>query len=421
MINVSIEQFSQLDPEGYYVNISSTMIETARQVSQGRRTAWGQNNAFLQRLCWDIMQPWLRENGEDLAVNQTEISAWYLRHDPDLWELTNGLGCENNQYKLVIIPSLDFDTDEFVVPQEWVDIQDFVADYYVAVQVNLEDNYAYFWGFASHAMVKHQGVYDSQARVYRLAHQQMITDGEIIWLMQGLGHTERAPIAPVVPPTSTPLDTLLSTIPPAIAPVLRRQMPVDLWGAILRNPGDRQRLIDWLPDRLTVTEVSNAEPEQATVGQTLASSLVQLSQWLSGEMESLSTGWRELEQLINPGWQWAAVRSASSPQSSWQSKGTLVELDGLSQPLVLGVAFREATPSTYEIWIELYPSPQQQILPRGLRLEILAADNTVVMAVESEATTPYLRLNLAADSQDQFTVLLQYIPSAARFQQTFMV
>lgn len=429
MINLAIQQLSQLDTEGYYLDISAEMIESAHRIAQNRDTDWGKNNAFLHWLCWQTIQPWLRENYEIAASDMTENPLWCLSHGQDVWELTNGLGCEIQQFKLAIIPSLDLDTDEFVVPQEWVDLPDFVADHYVAIQMNFEENYAYIWGFASHAMVKNQGVYDAQGRVYRLSHPQMITDCDIIWLMQALGKTERAPIAPFVPPLSTELDSIFATVSPAIAPILRRQMPLEMWSAILNHPGDRQRLIERLSDRITVKENVNLsvsttmemELEQANVQPILGSALIQLGQWVSEEVDALSSTWTNLAQLINPSWQWATVRGGGAPQAAWQSKGTLVELAGIDQPLVLGVAFRETDPSTYEIWIELYPSPQQQTLPRGLRLQILDTDNTVVMAVESEATTPYLRLNLAAESQDQFTVLLQGSSSEASFRQTFRV
>ncbi|MFM1843499.1 MAG: hypothetical protein RLZZ490_2242 [Cyanobacteriota bacterium] len=61
MINLAIQQLSQLDTEGYYLDISAEMIESAHRISQNRATDWGQNNAFLHWLCWQTIQPWLGE------------------------------------------------------------------------------------------------------------------------------------------------------------------------------------------------------------------------------------------------------------------------------------------------------------------------------------------------------------------------
>ena len=77
----------------------------------------------------------------------SETSA-QIASSENLWEFVTGFALNLGKSRLVIIPSETIDTDEFSVPQEWVDIPELAADYYLAVQVNFEDRWLRVWGFS---------------------------------------------------------------------------------------------------------------------------------------------------------------------------------------------------------------------------------------------------------------------------------
>ena len=62
------------------------------------------------------------------------------------------------------------------VPQEWVDIPDWAADYYLAAHVDVDEQRLVLWGYATHAQVKTQGVYEASDRTYTLSDIDLIQD-----------------------------------------------------------------------------------------------------------------------------------------------------------------------------------------------------------------------------------------------------
>ena len=49
---------------------------------------------------------------------------------PAFWEFVNGTAILLNERRVVLIPSEAIDNRELEVPQEWVDIPSWVADFY---------------------------------------------------------------------------------------------------------------------------------------------------------------------------------------------------------------------------------------------------------------------------------------------------
>ncbi len=101
--------------------------------------------AHLIYLCWKTFTPWFKSWLEEEARSQTNsaingtqkniISAPYL---PEIWEFVNGSLINFYDLKLALIPSETSDMEEFDIPQEWVDIPQWQADYYLAIQINLD-------------------------------------------------------------------------------------------------------------------------------------------------------------------------------------------------------------------------------------------------------------------------------------------
>ena len=65
-----------------------------------------------------------------------------------------------------MIPTEALDISELRVPQEWVDIPNWSADYYAAVQVNVEEGYIRIWGYTSQVNLKEKATYDANEKAY---------------------------------------------------------------------------------------------------------------------------------------------------------------------------------------------------------------------------------------------------------------
>ncbi|AKG20684.1 DUF1822 family protein [Calothrix sp. 336/3] len=211
----------------------------------GQNQAWEQSQtcshstsryqAYINRLCWDAVFPWLQTDVTPQAKSMTSTTAL-----PSFWELVNGFDITADGVRFILVPSENIDLEEFRVPQEWVDIPNWVGDYYLAVQVETDDNYVRVWGYSTHNQLKNLGKYDSSDRTYSLDADHLINDITILTLTPP--ETTRTPLSPL-PQISIPqAHNLINRLgnPGIIHP--RLEIPFPIWGGLVSHDGWRQNL-----------------------------------------------------------------------------------------------------------------------------------------------------------------------------------
>ena len=133
-----------------------------------------------------------------------------LPHPESIWEAVNGTPIAFDQTRLAIVPSQEIDLEEFRVPQEWVDIPEWAADYYLAVQVNLEAGWLRLWGFTTHQQLKNQTEYDALDRTYTVEGEDLYSDLNVLWVTQKLCPQKKAEIQPLPKLSATQAKRLLA-------------------------------------------------------------------------------------------------------------------------------------------------------------------------------------------------------------------
>lgn len=173
------------DPTQLWLEVSETDRNQAWQQSQFSRTncRW---NAYLNQLCLSTFLDWLR------AEHAPEATPWPNAPTlPSIWEVVNGTAITLGTTRLVLIPTETIDLSELRVPQEWVDIPGWVADYYLAVRVNPDEGFVQIWGYTTHLQLKTSGSYDSKDRTYCLDEDELIQDLSVLWVARQLCPEER--------------------------------------------------------------------------------------------------------------------------------------------------------------------------------------------------------------------------------------
>jgi hypothetical protein len=121
----------------------------------------------LNQVCTQAFRDWV-ETEFDL-VSQPFPNAATL---PSIWEIVNGtaliLKSGMASLKVVLVPTIAIGLDELRVPQEWIDIPAWVADYYIAMQIDPEMGMIELVGYSSHQELKTIGIYDPIDRTYAL-------------------------------------------------------------------------------------------------------------------------------------------------------------------------------------------------------------------------------------------------------------
>lgn len=271
----TLEELTVIYPEQLVLELSTKDIDKAWSSKHQFSHNISQWNAYLNRLCLQVIIRWLEAEPDfKIVVNSHKNLA-------SIWEVVNGtpitLNQGNNQTKLVIIPSETIDTDEFRVPQEWVDIPEWVADYYLAVQINPDDNLLRVWGYATHQQLKNKGIYDESDRSYYIDGEDVIESLNVMWVAQELCPHETVKVEPLPILSATQIETLLTKLSQEIEDFPHLDIPFSQWGALLANEDLRQQLY------------------QRRLAGEVVEKPINLSKWFDDIVE---IGWQTIDEFI---------------------------------------------------------------------------------------------------------------------------
>lgn len=345
-----------------WLEISEAEKTKIWEQSQGFSSTNRRWNAYINRLSLNTVLPWLRE---EYAADATVFPA--LKALPSIWEVVNGAGISLGTTRIALIPSEALDLSELRVPQEWVDIPNWSADYYLAVQVNLEEGYIRIWGCTTHAQLKTMGSYDASDRAYCLNGENLISNLSILWMAREIcpeevTHLETAPLPEL---SATQAENLLQRLgnPRLILP--RLAVPFQTWGALLEHGGWRQRLY----------EQRQGVQQQWSIRQWVQSGVSDFAQkfgWGSVELQPTLAGAR-----------------GSEPESATP---TLVrKLTIAQQPYELRLQPKGSIEDS--IWrFELRNGNRGELIPSGFKLKLLTEDLQPFEGNQAQATNPVNRL-----------------------------
>lgn len=314
--------------------------------------------AYLNRLSLNAFLPWLQEEyAPNAAVFPNPAGC------ESIWEVVNGTGISLGDKRLVLIPTEAVDLSEFRIPQEWVDIPSWSADYYLAVQVNLEEGYIRVWGYTTQVQLKNMGTYDQRDRAYCLDGDKLISNLNILWMAHQICPEEvtRTQTAPIPALSLTQTENLLQRLgnPAVILP--RLAVPFTIWGALLEHGGWRQRLY----------EQRQGLPQQWSILQWMQTGVSDFAQkfgWGSVELQTSAEGARGSQQTSAlPTLVKQVTLNGQQYQLRLQPKGNIEE----------------------RIWrFELRSQTNGELIPTGVKLILLTEDLQPFAGNQAQATTP---------------------------------
>jgi Protein of unknown function (DUF1822) len=155
------------------LQISDTIQATAWQQSQSRSTPRAIWNTFLNQVCLDTIRSWL----------QTEYNAEPIVQ-ANAWDTRNGTAMLVNQKRWILIPDKSCDASELIVPQAWVEDLSLRGDYYIAVQVDPDDQRVRILGYATYEQLRSQGQYEARDRSYTLDCDLIIQDIQMLSVVE---------------------------------------------------------------------------------------------------------------------------------------------------------------------------------------------------------------------------------------------
>ncbi len=329
--------------------------ESPQVQEQPYSTPGASQRGWINQLCLAAFLPWFKEEISPGAKVYPNVTAL-----PSFWEVVNGTAITFDTSRLVLIPSLAMDGDELRVPQEWIDIPEWVVDYYIAVEVNPDDNWIKIFGYTTHKKLKTEGLYDFRDRTYSLDREDLIQDINVLWITRQQNAPEilRTEIEPLPLIAQTQAENLLQRLGNSDVKFPRLDVPFPLWGAFLAHGGWRKKLYELRQDLLVEWSI----PQWL---QTRVTNLTQHLAWTQREFIVVSEGMRSAEAVL-----------------------------GLSRQLII-------VNNTYELRIFPIGTPEDRIwrfelrsttpgsqIPLGFKLRLLTEDLQTFENNEDTANTP---------------------------------
>ena len=291
---LNLRQAMDTVPHHLYLELPQQQQREVDERSSAYSNPVARRNAYMNDLCSGAFLNWL--NSEPDLQPET-ITAWPNQPAlPSIWEVVNGTALQVGQMRIVLIPSEANTIDEFCVPCEWVDIPAWAATYYLAVQMNLEDEpeWMRIWGFATHQQLK-AGDNDRVRRTYTLPRQNLTENLNVLWVAQDLGLATQANVAPLPSLSSQRAEQLIAQLGRATPYSPRLEVPFETWGAILENDHWRQRLYEQRQQPVVSPILSTQPIAQATV-----QPIANLRWWLGQAVAAVESGWQTVEMLLAP-------------------------------------------------------------------------------------------------------------------------
>jgi hypothetical protein len=365
-------------PTDWVLEISPDRQAAVWQQSQVGTNSWGRWNAFLNQLCLDTILPWLQ--AEYLPTATSWLPSASL---PMMWDMVTGAVITVGEKRIALIPTESIDHSELEVPQEWLDLPSWAADYYLGVQVDSDHGQIQIYGYTTHQQLKTQGVYDSIDRTYCLDSDDLNPDLNGLWLTidRYPVTATRAVIAPIPALAIDRITPLIERLgnPAEILP--RLAVPFAVWAAIIEQPQLRQRLY-----------------QQRQTGQSTAT-VTRLGGWLQGQIEAI---WQTLDLVLLPPQIATAVRGYKSTSANGDLyRGKVYTLATGQIALVIGITAINNIESRIDL--QIHPAGGATQLPGATQLRLLATDGSEI-GQASAAVTETIQFQFRANAGEQFQI-----------------
>ena len=313
---LSLHKLSISYPNQLWLKIPEEIPEKSWQKAQLYSNPTSRCQAYLNEVCWQTFIPWLEAWLEEDSQDNIFIEKQYF---PNIWEFVNGSLINLGNSKIAIIPSETSDPEEFDIPQEWVDIPQWQADYYLAMEVNTdfaEEAWLRCRGYISRQELKDRGEYNSSDRSYHISLEYLEEDIAEILSLQPVTQTQPE----LVTPTELSADKANSLLEKLSSPSVyypRLAIPFAQWMMAITNSQWREKLYQ---QRTRSNKVSS-----------FSSQAVNLKQWLHKLADTVEEGWQTLETLFTP-IEPIAVRGGYRDTSETITKEAIPPLIEMLQP-----------------------------------------------------------------------------------------
>lgn len=378
-MGLTLNDLATIFPNHLWLELSEQEQEDTWQVvaQQGYSNPPARWNSYLNLLCLNQLLIWLKDEFEPEALH---LQA---KADSSIWELVNGTVLTVGQARIVLIPNDQSYFSEVCIPQEWVDIENWAPDYYLAVQLNLAECWLRVWGYTTRAQIRDRARYEAFSQTYALDVDDLVSNLNVMWVRQELCPPPKPEIQSLPSLSPSQVESLLKQLSHTTAYSPRVAIPFPEWAAILASDDYRQRLHQLRLENCREVLQSNPTVDRHD-----------LSHWLQ---KTFTAGWQCLDSLMASDQRDLAfnLRSHSLFNNEIRITGFKILDLGLQlgeAAVVLLIGLTQDADETVCIRARLCPTTKETCLPANIDLVLLGESGAVLQTVRSRHHDVYIQL-----------------------------
>ncbi|MBV6622424.1 MAG: DUF1822 family protein [Rivularia sp. (in: Bacteria)] len=382
-MNLSINDLALIYPEQVFLEFSQSEREKAWQEIQNYDNATARWRSYLNLLSTNTVVKYLQNETE--LKNRNSI-IWQENDLSIIWNLVNGTALELDSTRVILIPHEENDFSELRVPREWIDLPQWVGNYYLAVEINIEHCWLRICGYATHQQLKEVGKHDFTDETYSLAVEELTED--LTTMLAGIElFAMQKPVVETLPILSeAEIDDLFQVFQQSnqqsnlYSP--RLEVPFTQWGAFINEHRLRKRLYQPQPIENTATRIT----------QFVTNAAVDLGKWFDSTFE---TGWQSLDAIINPeiGDLAFAFRQGNNRELTVEAAKIIdlgIQLNNQSVALLIGLTQEDN--NKISVRIQLHPAAGNIYLPANIKLALRSRSGKTLQEIESRTQDNLIQL-----------------------------
>jgi Protein of unknown function (DUF1822) len=367
---------TEFDVTDWTQAIDPGLSQQAWQRSQLQSTPGAQWNAYLNQIGLAGSLACLQALGWPHLVGPTDRQA------DRTWSLVNGSAIQVGNQRLALLPTEAVDQSELAVPQEWMDIPSWAADYYLAVYLMPDMQTLHIAGYATHQQIKTQAQINISTRHYYLDHADLSTDLNLLRLTLDQYATTQTRAAIAQPPelSTVQAQNLIQRLGAPTELLPRLEVPFATWAALLDNPTWHEQLY------------------RQRQGAAASNVVTQLAGWMQGQFDR---SWQAADAVLAPQQLAIATRSAATeiaPSVKIDRAKVIIVGDG-QVGLLVNLEPLDAT--EVRIDLQIHPTGNSIHLPGETQLRLLDMDGAAIAEAKA-AITETIRLQFRANYGEAF-------------------
>lgn len=366
----------------------------------------------------------------NLMLETNFIDGVKLENNLSIWEFINGNAIHIDASRIILIPIETQDKTEFSIPEEWLKIPQWVGNYYVAVEVNLEENYLHFAGYTSYEDMKTYSKLDSFNHCLDFPYECLENDLSLMILEYQYGWDTLPTISPLPILSSQIKEKLFQEIQDNLSP--RLLVNFSQWLSLISDSQTRYQLFssrqslnlsEWLNSKFSVTltkgwqtlemltqqyfipdfsltsafssrsfslndslQILQENIDQVTVNNILKNlSNVEINSQLKPEiikaLVNLVNNSEEEETRWNACLALQSLDSSHESSGIWRGKIITLQTETNTHDLGLLMGILPKYKETIDIFIRVYSLNQNIYLPNDLQLQIIDKNNHIFTSI----------------------------------------